>query len=223
MRLILSVLSVVTLLSCTYQNNPQVKDETMSSTTPAAKAVNTTPSGDLEVATLAGGCFWCTEAIYQDLKGVKSVLPGYSGGTAKTANYKDVCSGTTQHAEVIQIEFDPNVISFAEILEIFWSTHNPTTLNRQGNDVGPQYRSAIFYHSDVQKAVAEESKADVATTFWNDKIVTQVVPFEAFYEAEDYHQNYYKRVGSSNPYCTAIITPKVEKFKKAYKDKLKEN
>ncbi|MDZ4682938.1 MAG: peptide-methionine (S)-S-oxide reductase MsrA [Saprospiraceae bacterium] len=176
---------------------------------------------NLELATLGGGCFWCVEAIYQDLRGVHSVLPGYSGGTPETANYKAVCSGTTDHVEIIQIKFDPQEISFAEILEIFWSTHNPTTPNRQGNDVGPQYRSAIFYHSETQRAVAEQSIKEVAPKFWSDKIVTEVVPFEAFYEAEDYHQNYYKSVGSRNPYCTMIITPKVEKFRKAYKDKLK--
>ncbi len=199
-----------------------MKVETGNRVAVAAKADTTTPDG-LELATLGGGCFWCVEAIYQDLKGVHSVLPGYSGGTAETADYKTVCSGTTDHAEVIQIQFDPQVISFAEILEIFWSTHDPTTLNRQGNDVGPQYRSAIFYHSDAQRATAEQSIADVAPQFWKSKIVTQVVPFEAFYVAEDYHQNYFKTVGERNPYCTMIIKPKVEKFKKAYKDKLKAN
>jgi len=183
--------------------------------------INNPMHENVELATLGGGCFWCVEAIYQDLKDVHSVLPGYSGGTAETADYKSVCTGTTDHVEVIQIKFDPQEISFAEILEIFWSTHNPTTPNRQGNDVGPQYRSAIFYHSETQRALAAQSIQEVAPKFWSDKIVTEVVPFETFYEAENYHQNYYKSVGNRNPYCTVIITPKVEKFRKAYKDKLK--
>ncbi len=210
MQVIQLLLSGILAFSCAYQNKPAVVFK-----------INNLMHENLELATLGGGCFWCVEAIYQDLRGVHSVLPGYSGGTPETANYKAVCSGTTDHVEIIQIKFDPQEISFAEILEIFWSTHNPTTPNRQGNDVGPQYRSAIFYHSETQRAVAEQSIKEVAPKFWSDKIVTEVVPFEAFYEAEDYHQNYYKSVGSRNPYCTMIITPKVEKFRKAYKDKLK--
>lgn len=220
MRFILFLLTGGLLLSCTYQNNQEMKVEPGKSLAVAVKADSTLPDG-MEIATLGGGCFWCVEAIYQDLNGVHSVLPGYSGGTAETADYKTVCTGTTDHAEVIQIQFDPKVVSFAEILEIFWSTHNPTTLNRQGNDVGPQYRSVIFYHNEAQRAIAEQSITETAPQFWSGKIVTQVVPFEAFYEAEDYHQNYYKTVGNRNPYCTMVITPKVEKFRKAYKDKLK--
>lgn len=181
------------------------------------------PDSSLETATLGGGCFWCVEAIYQDVKGVHSVVSGYSGGTAETADYYTVCSGATDHAEVVQITFDPQIISFEEILEIFWSTHDPTTLNRQGNDVGPQYRSVIFFHSDAQKKAAKRSKAEVATQIWDKPIVTQIVPFKAFYPAEDYHQDYYSTVGNRNPYCTVVITPKVQKFRKQFSAKLKSN
>lgn len=186
-----------------------------------APAVDTLPTSGLEVATIAGGCFWCVEAVYQDIKGVQSVVSGYSGGTKETANYKAVCSGTTAHAEAIQITFDPKVISFAEILEMFWASHDPTTLNRQGNDVGPQYRSAIFYHSDAQKEAAVKSKKEVATQIWDQPIVTEIVPFQGFYIAEDYHQDYYNTVGDRNPYCTIVITPKVQKIRKMFKDRLK--
>ncbi|MDX1940605.1 MAG: peptide-methionine (S)-S-oxide reductase MsrA [Saprospiraceae bacterium] len=182
---------------------------------------DTIPSDQIEVATLGGGCFWCVEAVYQNLEGVYSVVSGYSGGTKETADYKIVSKGTTDHAEVAQIKFNPKVISYADILEIFWNTHDPTTLNRQGNDVGPQYRSAIFYHSKEQKQIAEQSKKEVATQVWNKPIVTEITKFEAFYEAEDYHQDYYKNVGDRNPYCTYIITPKVQKLKKMFGDKLK--
>ena len=178
-------------------------------------------NNNLQTATLGGGCFWCVEAVYQEVEGIVSVVSGYSGGTAETADYKMVCSGTTKHAEVTQLSFDPEKISFEEILEIFWSTHDPTTLNRQGNDVGPQYRSVIFYHNEHQKAVAEQSKAEVATQIWDDPIVTEISPFDKFYEAEAYHQDYYKTVGNRNPYCTFIISPKVNKFRKKFKDKLK--
>jgi peptide-methionine (S)-S-oxide reductase len=192
------------------------------STFQAQTMKDTLPDAQLEKATLGGGCFWCVEAIYLDVKGVKSVLSGYSGGTAETANYEAVCSGKTQHAEVVQIAFDPQVITFEEILEIFWATHDPTTRNRQGNDVGPQYRSVIFYHNEAQKAAAKRSMAEVAPQIWDKKIVTELSRFERFYEAEEYHQNYYKTVGMRNPYCTFVITPKVEKFRKAFKDKLKD-
>lgn len=182
--------------------------------------VNAAETNQLEVATIAGGCFWCTEAVYQDVKGVKSVVSGYAGGTKETANYRDVSSGRTQHAEVIQVTFDPKVISYTEILEMFWTAHDPTTPNRQGNDVGPQYRSAIFYHDGKQKEIAEKSKQEVATQIWDHPIVTEIAPLEAFYVAEDYHQNYYNNTGDRNPYCTIVITPKVVKFKKLFKDRL---
>lgn len=175
----------------------------------------------METATLGAGCFWCIDAVYTDLKGVQSVMPGYAGGKVKNPTYKEVCSGLTGHAEVAQIVFDPNVISFAEILEVFWMTHDPTTLNRQGNDVGTQYRSVIFYHSDRQKKEAEYYlKKLEEEKVYPDPIVTEIVAFDVFYPAEDYHNDYYE----NNPdqgYCRFVIRPKVEKFRKAFADKLK--
>mgnify|MGYP000013170021 CR=1 FL=1 len=182
---------------------------------------NLTNTNSTELATLGGGCFWCVEAVYQNIEGVLKVESGYSGGTKETADYKKVSSGSTNHVEVIQVTFNPNVISYTEILELFWSAHDPTTPNRQGNDVGPQYRSAIFYHGDEQKRIAEQSKKETATQVWNKPIVTEIVPFEAFYVAEDYHQDYYNSVGDRNPYCTFVITPKVQKIKKMFSSKLK--
>jgi peptide-methionine (S)-S-oxide reductase len=175
----------------------------------------------MEIATLGSGCFWCIEAIYQDLNGVLGLKSGYSGGHIENPTYRQVTSGTTGHAEVIQFSFDPNVISFEEILEIFWSTHDPTTLNRQGADVGPQYRSAVFYHNEKQKEVAEfyKEKLDSSGAF-DKKIVTEISPFSNFYAAEDYHQNYFNDNGMQ-PYCQIVIKPKVDKFKKVFADKLK--
>lgn len=173
----------------------------------------------MEVATLGAGCFWCVEAIFQDLKGVSKVVSGYSGGHVKNPAYREVCNGTTGHAEVIQVSFDPAIISYDQILEVFWNTHDPTTLNRQGNDVGTQYRSAIFYHSEDQKKSAEASKINAAKDF-SAPIVTEIVPFEVFYSAEDYHQNYYNENGNQ-PYCSIVISPKVDKFRKKYAEKLK--
>jgi methionine-S-sulfoxide reductase len=178
-----------------------------------------TPS--LEIATLGGGCFWCVEAVFQLVQGVEKVESGYSGGTRETADYKAVCSGTTRHAEVVQVHFDPAVITYEEILQIFFATHDPTTLNRQGNDRGPQYRSVIFYHSGEQKAVAERVMQEFAPTLWDDPIVTELSPLDAFYGGEEYHQNYYRNVGDRNPYCSFVITPKVSKFRKQFADKLK--
>lgn len=176
---------------------------------------------NFELATLGGGCFWCLEAVYQQLEGVESVVSGYAGGTPETANYRDVCSGTTEHAEVIQIKYDPAILSFKEILDIFWTIHDPTTLNRQGNDVGPQYRSAIFYHDDNQKAISEKSVETVATQIWDDPVTTEVTSLEEFFPGETYHQNYYAKTGSRNPYCTFVITPKVTKFRKQFAERLK--
>jgi len=176
---------------------------------------------ELEKATLGGGCFWCTEAVYLELKGVVDVKPGYSGGHVKNPSYKEVCNETTGHAEVVQITFDPEVVSYSEILEVFFVTHDPTTLNRQGNDVGTQYRSAIFYHSEAQKQTAkkviellEQEKA------YKNSIVTEVTEFKAFYPAEDYHINYFAR-NKNQPYCQYVVAPKVEKFRKVFKDKMK--
>jgi peptide-methionine (S)-S-oxide reductase len=178
-------------------------------------------SEHLEKATLGGGCFWCVEAIFEQVEGVASVMSGYSGGRAETADYKTVCSGTTKHAEVVQVHFDPKVISYREILEIFFTTHDPTTPNRQGNDVGPQYRSVVFTHSDEQAATAQAIKADYAPQVWDDPIVTEISPFDRFYPAEDYHHGYYQKVGARNPYCSFVITPKVSKFRKAFAHRIK--
>lgn len=175
----------------------------------------------LQTATLGGGCFWCVEAIFEQVQGVERVVSGYSGGTEETADYKTVCTGATQHAEVVQVHFDPQVTSYEEILQIFFTTHDPTTLNRQGNDVGPQYRSVVFYHTDEQRQTAEKVKAEYAPQVWDDPIVTEITSFEAFYSGEDYHQGYYQKVGDRNPYCTFVITPKVSKFRKSFAHKLK--
>ncbi len=179
------------------------------------------PSANLQTATFGNGCFWCTEAIFQNLKGVYQVESGYTGGKVKNPTYKEVCSGLTGHAEAIQFQFDPAEISFAELLEIFWQTHDPTTLNRQGADVGTQYRSAVFYHNDEQKRLAEEYKKrlDESGAF-NDPIVTEITPASVFYKAENYHQNYYNLNGSA-PYCSYVIKPKLEKFKKAFAERLR--
>jgi peptide-methionine (S)-S-oxide reductase len=175
----------------------------------------------LQTATFGAGCFWCVEAVFVELKGVNSVLPGYSGGFTKNPAYKEVCNGTTGHAEVAQIEFDPQIISFKELLEVFWMTHDPTTLNQQGADVGTQYRSVIFYHNESQKEEAEfyKQKMEEEKVYPN-PIVTEIVPFDVFYEADNYHNDYYE----NNPdqgYCKFVIRPKVEKFKKAFSEKLK--
>lgn len=176
---------------------------------------------ELEKATLGGGCFWCTEAVYLELKGVVDVKPGYSGGHVKNPSYKEVCTGTTGHAEVVQITFDPEKVTYSEILEVFFMTHDPTTLNRQGNDVGTQYRSAIFYHNAKQKEIAEQVIAAFEKEEVYDKpIVTQLEAYDTFYVAEDYHLNYYNR-NKSQGYCEFIITPKLEKFRKVFKDQLK--
>lgn len=174
-----------------------------------------------EIATLAGGCFWCIEAVYQQLKGVQGVVSGYTGGQVENPTYHQVCRGSTGHAEAVQIAFDPDVISFADILDVFWVTHDPTTLNRQGPDVGTQYRSAIFYHSDEQRETAEKSKQQAdASGLWPDAIVTEIVPAATFYEAEGYHQNYYRQ-NPSQPYCYVMIEPKLQKLRKAFTDRLK--
>jgi len=176
--------------------------------------------GSIEIATFGGGCFWCIEPIYQDLKGVLKVESGYTGGATDHPTYRQICTGTTGHAEVIQVTFDPLLISFKQILEIFFTVHDPTTLNRQGNDVGTQYRSAIFYHSPEQKSVAESVKS-ASQSIWDDPIVTEITPLDKFFKAEDYHQNYFK----DNPYqayCSIVIAPKVRKFREKYKEQLQQ-
>jgi peptide-methionine (S)-S-oxide reductase len=199
---------------------PEQKAKPVKPEKPTVLEADSPPPGMAE-ATFGGGCFWCTEAVFQQLKGVHSVVSGYSGGSVKNPTYDEVCTGTTGHAEATQITYDPSAISFEELLEVFWKTHDPTTRDRQGNDVGPQYRSAIFYHTDEQKRVAEhyKQKLDAAGVFPG-PIVTEIVPFTEFYRAESYHQNYYAQ-NSTQPYCRAIIGPKLEKMKKVFSDKLK--
>ena len=173
-----------------------------------------------EIATFGAGCFWCVEAVFQELNGVIQVESGYMGGKSPNPTYREVCSGTTGHAEVVQITYDPSVISYEELLEVLWTTHDPTTLNRQGADAGTQYRSAIFYHNDQQKQIAEQSKAQVAPSIWNKTIVTEIVPAGAFYPAEAYHQDYYANNANAG-YCQIVINPKIEKLRTKFKDKLK--
>jgi peptide-methionine (S)-S-oxide reductase len=174
-----------------------------------------------EIATLAGGCFWCLEAVYDGMKGVESVESGYMGGSTPDPTYEDVCDGRTGHAEVVRVTFDPAAVSFGELLEVFFTIHDPTTLNRQGNDVGTQYRSAIFYHSPQQKAAAEEVIARLtAAKLWKDPIVTELSPASTFHVAEGYHQEYYER-NPYQPYCRAIVAPKVAKFRKQFLERLK--
>jgi peptide-methionine (S)-S-oxide reductase len=172
-------------------------------------------------ATFAAGCFWCVEAVFQELKGVNSVTSGYTGGKIKNPTYREVCSGLTGHAEACEIIYDPSIISYDELLEAFWSSHDPTTLNRQGADRGTQYRSAIFYHNEIQRKLAETYKEKLNSEKAFDKpVVTEISPATFFYYAEDYHQNYYKENGNA-PYCTFVIVPKLEKFRRVFKDKLR--
>lgn len=176
-----------------------------------------------ETATLAAGCFWCVEAVFDDLRGVKDVVSGYSGGHTENPTYREVCSETTGHAEVVNITFDPQEISFKEILQVFFTVHDPTTLNRQGNDIGSSYRSAIFYHSDEQKQVAEEVIKEItAEGIYDNPIVTEVTAFDKFYAAEDYHQEYFAN-NPTQPYCAAVVAPKVAKFRQKYVSRLKSN
>ncbi len=178
------------------------------------KLINSTDT--IEVATFGNGCFWCTEAVFSKLNGVISVESGYSGGEMINPDYKSVCSGTTGHAECLQIKFNPNIISFTDLLEVFWKTHDPTTLNRQGGDVGTQYRSVIFYHNDIQKKEAETYKFQLDQSgIYNNPIVTEISAAAIFYPAENYHQDYFENNGS-NPYCQLVVRPKVEKFKKSF-------
>jgi peptide-methionine (S)-S-oxide reductase len=175
-----------------------------------------------EIATLAGGCFWCLEAVFDQLAGVESVESGYMGGALANPTYEDICTGETGHAEVVRLTFDPAAVSFRDILSVFFTIHDPTTLNRQGNDVGTQYRSAIFFHSAEQEKAARETIARLsAEGLWANPIVTQVAAATTFYQAEDYHQEYFARVGGRNPYCTMVVEPKVARFRKHFMDRLK--
>ena len=182
---------------------------------------NGSSNNGLQQATLGGGCFWCLEAVYVELRGVTKVVSGYTGGSVPNPSYQRVCSGNTGHAEVVQVTFDPTVVTFRELLEIFFTIHDPTTLNRQGADVGTQYRSAIFYHDEEQKRVAEEVIKEItAAKIWPKPIVTQVVPLDVFYAAENYHQDYFAN-NPMQPYCQVVVAPKVAKFRKQYYEKLR--
>lgn len=178
-------------------------------------------SSSSRLATFGSGCFWCTQAVFQRLAGVEKVISGYSGGHIDHPTYEQVCTGTTGHAESIQITYDPSKISYDQLLEVFWKMHDPTTKNRQGNDVGPQYRSVIFYHDEEQKRLAESYKSKLESEhIWNHPIVTEIVPYTKFWPAEDYHQNYYEKHPTQG-YCSLVITPKIDKFRKIFKDRLK--
>ena len=176
---------------------------------------------NLETATLAAGCFWCVEAVFDDLKGVEDVISGYSGGHTENPTYKEVCSETTGHAEVVQIKFDPEELSYADLLRVYFTVHDPTTLNRQGGDIGTSYRSAIFYHSERQRQIAEEVIAEItAEGIYPNPIVTEVTPFDKFWPAEDYHQEYFAN-NPTQPYCSAVVAPKVAKFRQKFAERLK--
>jgi len=208
---LISVIFIAVLqVSCAQNDNKPKVGETMIS------------PEDLDTITLGAGCFWCVEAVFEQLKGVYSVESGYSGGHVKNPSYKEVCTGNTGHAEVCQISYNPSEISLNELLEVYWTTHDPTTLNRQGADEGTQYRSVVFYHNEEQRRYAEDVKNRLTQAkVWESPVVTQIVPFENFYKAEDYHQEYYSN-NASQPYCRMVITPKLDKFKKVFADKLKE-
>lgn len=220
MRFLLTsfTISITALMSCAQRDN----SKSMITNTNALNTESTTvASGNTDTATFGTGCFWCTEAIFQQLDGVLKVTSGYSGGNVANPTYKEVCTGSTGHAEAVQIIYDPAKISYDDLLQVFWQTHDPTTLNRQGNDIGTQYRSAIFYHTPEQKAKAEKYKAELDKSgAFNSPIVTEITPFTNFYVAENYHQDYFNNNGSQ-PYCTFVIRPKVEKFQKVFKSKLK--
>ncbi|QDU11512.1 peptide-methionine (S)-S-oxide reductase MsrA [Gimesia aquarii] len=220
----LSLTTMLTLLSgceksLTQEDRPVAiaEEQPESNSTPVAQEVE----DGLEVATLGSGCFWCTEAVFRELKGVKSAISGYSGGKVPNPTYKAVSAGTTDHAEVIQITYDPKQISFTDVLKVFWETHDPTTLNRQGADVGTQYRSAVFYHNEQQKEEATEYKKQLDESGkFKSPIVTEITAFKEFYPAEDYHQDYFK-LNPNQQYCQYVIRPKLEKFRSKFADKLK--
>ncbi len=217
MKNILKITYIILFITISFmgcnESNSEAKQE--------IKNIMNYKNPNLETATFGSGCFWCTEAIFERVIGVISVLSGYSGGTVDNPTYKEVCDGTTGHAECTQITFDSTVVSYDELLEIFWKTHDPTTLNRQGNDFGTQYRSVIFCHNDVQKQKAEFYKNKLTEEkIWDKPIVTEITKFDKFYPAEDYHQEYYEN-NPNQGYCAYVITPKVEKFEKIFKDKLK--
>lgn len=215
-KYIFGLLLMLMSASCSAENESKAeKEESMAEPRIA--------SGETEIATFGAGCFWCVEAVFDELEGVNSVTSGYMGGKTVNPTYKEVCSGETGHAEVAQIEYDPGLITFDELLEVFWSVHDPTTLNRQGADVGTQYRSVVFYHTESQKEKAEHYKQRLEEEgAFNDPIVTEISPASEYYIAEDYHQDYFEN-NPDQSYCAFVVAPKVEKFKKAFKDKLKKD
>ena len=221
-RVLLSaVLAALAVTSCIPQDAEEGEAIVNDTTTSEASTPSASDESATRLATFGAGCFWCVEAVYQQLDGVVSVASGYSGGKVDNPTYQQVCDGTTGHAEVCQIEFDPQQISYDQLLEVFWQTHDPTTLNQQGNDVGTQYRSVIFYHTDQQREQAQKRKEDLNEAgAWDTPIVTDIVPSTVFYKAEDYHQNYY-RTNPNQGYCQAIIRPKVDKVRKVFQDRLK--
>lgn len=219
------VLLLVLMAGCQQASVPSFESKAMAAD-PATKnpkeATSNPDSEKFATATFGEGCFWCSEAVFQNLKGVKSVVSGFSGGKVENPSYEDVCTGRTGHAEVIQVTYDPAVISFDDLLKVFWQTHDPTTLNRQGHDSGTQYRSAVFYHDDEQKRIAEQYKQQLdASKVFKDPIVTEITPFKNFYPAEKYHQNYFN-LNPTQQYCQYVIRPKVEKFNKEFKAMLKD-
>ncbi len=212
--ILLVLFTTTTMASCKQQVAQPIESETIKT-----MEVNNTVGKD--TATFGNGCFWCTEAVFESLNGVQSAVSGYSGGETPDPDYKAVCSGQTGHAEVVEIVFDPAVISFEDLLEAFWASHDPTTLNRQGNDVGTQYRSVIFYHNDAQKESALRLKKELNDKkVFSDPIVTEITSAQKFYPAENYHQQYFEQNGNE-PYCSYVIRPKLDKFRKVFKDKLK--
>jgi peptide-methionine (S)-S-oxide reductase len=214
-KLIFFTIFLITLTGCKQSSSQNHKNE--------KDNMDQSQDSNLQTATFGSGCFWCTEAIFERVKGVKSVESGYSGGNVANPTYEAVCTGKTGHAEVIQIIYDPKIVSYDELLEIFWKTHDPTTLNRQGADVGTQYRSVVFYHNEEQKQKAESYKIKLnKAEIWEDPIVTEISSLKKFYSAEKYHQDYYEQ-NQNQGYCSFVITPKIEKFEKVFKDKLKIN
>ncbi|MBK9328955.1 MAG: peptide-methionine (S)-S-oxide reductase MsrA [Sphingobacteriales bacterium] len=217
MRILFSFLSFIFFAGCNHAQNAPAESAKDTSSNKKVRTMDTT----MEIATFGGGCYWCMEAVFQRLEGVAKVESGFSGGQVKDPTYKEVCTGTTGHAEVIQLTFDTAKVSFTDLLKVFFTMHDPTTLNRQGNDIGTQYRSGIFYHNDAQKKASQEIiDALNQAHAYPDKIVTEVTPFDTFYKAEDYHQDYYNQ-NKTQGYCMYVIQPKIEKFEKVFKDRLK--
>jgi peptide-methionine (S)-S-oxide reductase len=211
MKTIIQLILPILFVAVTSCNSPAEKKQ---------EIMDSNMNNNFEYATLGGGCFWCIEAVFSEVRGINAAISGYSGGTIKNPTYREVTSGRTGHAEVVQLQFDPEVISYRDILTIFFHLHDPTTLNRQGADVGTQYRSVIFYHNDEQEKVAREVFEEIdRSDLWDDPLVTEISPIQEFYRAEDYHQDYYAN-NPNQPYCTFVISPKMSKLRKLFKDKL---